>query len=574
MRRPWQLPLAWALAGLVFAVIAIFAPTFLDGLSGVEIFMEFVWMSLPAVTATAALLILIPRPGNPIGWVLMLWAAGMVLSGISAIPLAGFDQAPESPGFWLLAATWFNWSSWVLLIYPIYHLLLIFPTGHLPSPRWRWLVWLEVGSLIGFALLTLFSETLETDSGDWVIANPVGFIDSASWSAIVLAILQLVLTFGSGASTLFRYRRAEAVERQQLKWLLYAAALFVVVFASTVVISDWAALPLVLDVLFALSIAAVPVAIAVAVLRFRLYDIDLVISRTLVYGALALTITGVYVAVVVGIGSLLSGDNETMLPFVATFIIAVVFQPLRRRLQKVANRVAYGRRATPYEALSDFSHRLSATDDNLLEQVVRSLADGTSAKQAAVWVRQGDVLVRSRTWPTEEPATEAEVAGIGVETIPGTDHTAWVTHEGERLGALTLRFPRGLQPTPTDERLMTELASGMGLALQNLMLTRSLRDRVEELRESRRRLVAAQDETRRRLERDLHDGAQQQLVALKVKLSLARRMAVGSVSPRAADILEGLNARPRPPSNRCEPWRGASIRRFWRRRDWDRRSPP
>jgi signal transduction histidine kinase len=131
---------------------------------------------------------------------------------------------------------------------------------------------------------------------------------------------------------------------------------------------------------------------------------------------------------------------------------------------------------------------------------------------------------------------------VGVEGFPGVDRLAWVTHDGERLGALTLSFPRGQAPTPVDERLLSELAAGMGLALRNSVLTESLRLRIEELRESRRRIVAVQDQTRRQLERDLHDGAQQQLVALKVKLALARRLAANGAAPRTAEVLEGLNA--------------------------------
>jgi signal transduction histidine kinase len=136
---------------------------------------------------------------------------------------------------------------------------------------------------------------------------------------------------------------------------------------------------------------------------------------------------------------------------------------------------------------------------------------------------------------------------VGVEVIEadgilGVDRVAWVTHDGERLGALTLSFPRGQAPTPIDERLLGELAAGMGLALRNSVLTESLRGRIEELRESRRRIVAVQDQTRRQLERDLHDGAQQQLVALKVKLALARRLAANGAAPRTAEVLEGLNA--------------------------------
>jgi signal transduction histidine kinase len=196
--------------------------------------------------------------------------------------------------------------------------------------------------------------------------------------------------------------------------------------------------------------------------------------------------------------------------------------------------------------LSDFARRLSATDEGLIDQVSRSLADGTSAESAAVWVRVGDGFERSSVWPPDGGSDggvgAVDPVPVGVEQIPGVDRTVWVTHDGERLGALTLTFPRGQAPTSVDDRLLGELAAGMGLALRNAVLTQSLRDRIEELRESRRRIVAVQDQTRRRLERDLHDGAQQQLVALKVKLALARRLAANAAAPRTSEVLEGLNS--------------------------------
>lgn len=420
--------LAWMMAGGVFGAVILYGVTRLGGVPQGRLASEILWMILPLVPAAAGMLILRSRPENPIGWLLMAWALGIVLAGVSSVPLAGLDQAPDSPGFWMLTAIWFDGASWVFLIYPIFLILLVFPTGRLPSPRWRWLVWLAAVSVVAFGVLTALSEEFEPELGDWTVTNPIGFIGDPFWEEIFplpWTLQLLILTFGSGAAIFSRFRRGSGDERHQIKWLAYAVGVFVVVYTFLAVASDWE-LGATFDILFTLSIMAIPVAIAVAVLRYRLYDIDLVISRTLVYGALALFFTGVYVGIVVGVGSLLGADEAAPLPFVATVLIAVAFQPLRDRFQKVADRVAYGRRATPYEALSEFSRRLSATSDSLLEQVVRSLIDGTSAEQAAVWVRQGDVLIRSRSWPTGD--VEPEAYAVDVENIPGTDRTAWVTH--------------------------------------------------------------------------------------------------------------------------------------------------
>ena len=125
----------------------------------------------------------------------------------------------------------------------------------------------------------------------------------------------------------------------------------------------------------------------IAITKYRLYDIDVIISKTFVYGSLAAFIGGVYVAVVVGIGATLGGgtDPNPVLAVVATALVAVAFQPLRSRLSTVANRIVYGKRATPYEVLSDFSRQVAATDDSLLEPVARSLAEGSAASGAAIW---------------------------------------------------------------------------------------------------------------------------------------------------------------------------------------------
>jgi signal transduction histidine kinase len=248
----------------------------------------------------------------------------------------------------------------------------------------------------------------------------------------------------------------------------------------------------------------------------------LVISRTFVYGMLAAFIAGVYVAVVVGLGRLVGGgdDPNPALAIAATAVLAVSFQPLRSRLQRFANRLVFGRRFTPYEVLADFSNRVGSADEALLVEAAHSLVEGTGAESAAIWVGAWATLTRAAVWPpdvAEEPPPSPLVEEHR-RVFP-------VEHGGRVLGALTLTPPRGQTLDGSDQRLAAELAAAMGLTLSNRELTEALRSRVAELQESRLRLVTVQDETRRRLERDLHDGAQQQLVAMKVKLALAAKVA-------------------------------------------------
>ncbi len=296
-------------------------------------------------------------------------------------------------------------------------------------------------------------------------------------------------------------------------------------------------------------------AIGIAVLKYRLYDIDVVISRALVYGALAAFITLVYVAIVVGIGTLIGsgGQPNLGLSILATAIVAVGFQPARERLQRVANRLVYGRRSTPYEVLSQFSGRVAesyaATD--VLPRMAQVLAEGTGADHATVWLRASGQLRPAATHP--DSVVGYEPLAISDEVLPDfpdASRAIQVRHQDELLGALTVTKRSGESLTPIEDKLLEDLGRQAGLVLKNVGLSADLEARLEDLRASRQRVVAAQDEERRRLERNLHDGAQQNLVALKVNLGLAETLAtrdpakykqlIGQLRSDADDALETL----------------------------------
>jgi signal transduction histidine kinase len=207
----------------------------------------------------------------------------------------------------------------------------------------------------------------------------------------------------------------------------------------------------------------------------------------------------------------------------------VAFQPVRERVQRFANRLVYGRRATPYEALSAFSDQLGAAvpAEDLLPHLARVLADATGAARTQVWLRAGDALRLEAAYPVDDRSdperqrAELPLPPDGLPTFPDATRAFEVSHRGERLGALTLIKRPGEALTPTEGKLAAQLAAQAGLAMRNAGLTDQLRDRMAELRASRKRLVEAADGERRRLERNIHDGAQQQLVALSVMARLA-----------------------------------------------------
>lgn len=292
---------------------------------------------------------------------------------------------------------------------------------------------------------------------------------------------------------------------------------------------------------FRVMFVIVPIALFVALVRFRLWDIDRVMNRTLVYGVLGGVITVTYLGLVVGLGTLIGAGRrlDLFLSIAVTALLAAVFQPLRERARKLANRLVYGRRATPYEVLTNFTERVgnSYAPDQLIPQMAAAVAEGTGAGTADIWVRVDGRLILSASWP-EKPARTSvglDVQGDLLPDFPGVDRAIGVRHRGELLGAITITKPAGETVTPVEERLLQDVAAQAGLVLRNAQLTADLQLRLQQLEESRHRIVAAQDAERRRIERNLHDGAQQNLVALSMKLSLARELA--EHDPAQAQVL-------------------------------------
>lgn len=274
-----------------------------------------------------------------------------------------------------------------------------------------------------------------------------------------------------------------------------------------------------------------------------------VLTRALVYGALAAFIAAVYLVIVAGIGALGAGLRAAHRPslglsILATAVVAVAFQPVRERLEHAANRLVYGKRATPYEALSEFSERVGKTyaAEDLLPRMAQVLADGTGAVRAGIWLKDADELRPAGWWPADAAGLgRVACAGDSVPAAGPADRFALVRHQGELLGALSVTKRPGESLTPTEDKLISDLAAQAGLVLRNVGLTEQLLAQLQELQASRQRIVAAQDDERRRIERDLHDGAQRQLVALAARLGLAESM-VGQDAERERLFVGQLKA--------------------------------
>lgn len=492
--------------------------------------------------ATIGLVIAARAPASPIGWLYAGCGLGMI-TGLTANEFAiRASTNLEVPG-----AAFAQFTSAVALVVSIGALLLallLFPTGHPPTRRWRVVAWtIAAGSAVGVLANAFVPDRFEAGL-DVFVDNPfhISALASFDWLGAVWALAMVssaLLVFGS---IVVRYLRSKGEERQQIRWLTFAAGL-VVVSTGVLLVSGDGTLS---NVMFVITLAAIfvglPAATAIAVLRYRLYDLDVVVKKTVVFG-----ITVVLV-MVVGVVSLLvvSGPltdvapDETVAVGATGLVIGVLVWPLWRLARRIGDRVVYGGRATPYEALTEFSERLAdayATDD-VLPRMAAVLGESTRAASARVWLLVGGEFRSEGTWPADGAEIErVRAAGDVLPSFARADRSVEVRHRGDLLGALTV-VSNANDPIDTGrEALMRDLSAQAGIVLRNVRL-------IEELRASRQRLVAAQDGERRRLERNIHDGAQQQLVALGVKLRLADTL-VDRDPAKAHDLMRQLQAETR-----------------------------
>ena len=427
--------------------------------------------------------------------------------------------------------------------------ILLFPTGRLKSARWRLLVALVIVEIIGGLLARLddpYAIRVGATAQQWVpVALPpaVWPIGAAlSFASGALGWARQLLTLAVAIYLVLRLLSASGEERLQLKWFAYAGTLVIVTLLLQLADNpppfDWLPAPgreavqQFVDSEAAHAIASwsglattlaayvlLPVAVGIAIVRYRLYAIDVVINRTILYGGLAVFVTGAYIIVVAGAGSLL-GQRAGLNPALTVFAIALVAAlliPVRSRMQAVANRAVYGKRARPYDVLSDFARTIGEAEpaDVLLPRMAELLRQGTGAARTEVWVKLADRLQLAATSPQADGVSSSVASIDEVISRPGlAAKVEPVFHETELLGALVVVKARGDELSSVEARLLHDLASQAGLVLVRFRL-------VQDLRDSRTRIVAAQDVERRRIERNLHDGAQQRFVNALLALGMA-----------------------------------------------------
>jgi signal transduction histidine kinase len=493
-------------------------------------------LTYPAVGA----LIASRLPTNPIGW--LFCAIGLIYA-TQRFTIAYADHALlETFALpWGEGAAWYStWIEGFAYITLGVFLMLLFPGGRLPSRRWRILQWVTVSGAAMAALGVAFMPGILYSHR--YVDNPFGIVGVIGGGLTTYGLfgvsrflgmtLLLMSLLAALLSVILRLRHARGNDREQLKWFLFAAVPFTVLGSvegvDTIVgnlTTDFMFEPVYLlyssgllaPVLYleALALLLVPVCTYIAILRYDLYDIDVVINRTLVYGALSACVIGIYVVAVVTLGYLFQAQGNLAVSLSATGLVAVAFQPLRGRLQRGVNRLMYGERDDPYAVISRLGKRLEAAiePEAVLPTVVETIAQALKLPYAAILLEEGEGYrtAASHGSPRGEPVT-----------LP-------LVYQREEIGRLVLspRAP-GEGFSDADRGLLEDLARQAEVAVHAVRLT-------ADLQRSRERLVATREEERLRLRRDLHDGLGAQLAGLNVQAGTIRRLI--PTDPATADEL-------------------------------------
>lgn len=483
---PWVALLLWTATALASVLAPVVGSPATNGL-GAVVLITF---------ATVGAVILLRQPTNLIGWILVLgtvlWALGALGVEYAVRALTGHPHALGAAAEAAVLGTWARAFGWTLMVT---YIPLLFPTGRLPSAHWRPVAYGAAAYLALWSVTALLAPT-PIDDRFSSLHNPFG-VQYASNLANLAIVLSLPILVLCGAALIRRFVHARGEERQQLKWLAYGTALPVILIGLVFATGN-SALP------WQQTVVIIPVAIGIAMLRYHLYDIDLLINRTLVYGSLTACVVALYVLIVGGVGALFQARGSPLIAFVATGLVAVLFQPLRAALQRSVNGMMYGQRDDPYAVISALGQRLEGTlsAGAVLPNIVETVREALTLPYVGITLKQ------------DEEFSPAAASGETEDRLLKFN----LVYQQENVGQLLVSPRRGeLDLSPADYRLLGDLARQAGVAVHAVQLT-------AELQRAREQLVTAREEERRRLRRDLHDGLGPQLGSQTLTLTAVRKL--------------------------------------------------
>jgi signal transduction histidine kinase len=547
--------IAWCIAG-VSAILAV-VDTVLVAVSYELISTEAIgihgWplVNIAALgSAVIGAVILGSQPRQPIGWLLN-------LIGLST----SISLTAESYGAWILqydgpgTAANGHLGAWIaallggpLALACLTVVFLLVPAGSFLSPRWRWVARAAAAGYAGFATgLVMIGPSRINRNAEPVDTGLVA--DILLGGGTILIILMLI---ASVVSLLIRLRRSSGPTRQQVRVVAIGAGsvglalVFLIVGEST---HDgrqswWSSVPLYASYAFLVA------CLAVAVLRYRLYDVEVIVSRALMLAIATGLVAAGYVGLVVVFSGMVGdrADGGIWLSLLATVLVALAFQPARRSVVRLADRLAYGNRAVPYEALADFSRRIgrSPATSHLLPTIAAAAGEAVQADLVIVRVDGEGGAQLTATWPRGLPAPS-----VTFDPTEG-DVLVPVRDESGDLGSISLRLPPGRDVRPVEHRLLSDIAEQAGLALRNDRLQLELAARVRQLDErthllaaSRNRIIGVADTERQRLEAEIGRRVMPAMERLRAEVGEAATGAadaqkIGACSALATEALESL----------------------------------
>ncbi|MCI0712534.1 MAG: GAF domain-containing sensor histidine kinase [Chloroflexi bacterium] len=514
----WHVRLAWLILGLtvLLAVVELpLWPPFVDWYIAhfdlpysplMSMFLAGLNSCSFLMLALLGTLIIFAQPENRIGWLLSGSVFIATLSGLcEKYTVYAYVIAPERELPLRELALWIQ--HWVgLLVLPLLFvaLPLLFPNGRLPSKRWRWFA----RGAIGVTGLMLFIMAFHPDvqiEGMFLLiendlSNPYG-IAALPISLLLLLYLTWILTLLvilpiACLSLVVRYRAADTTTRQQIKWFSLWLAIVIVLF----VVRHFNGLtPNTIDeIALRTAILCLPIVLGISLFKYHLYDIDIIINRTLVYGLLTIIIVGLYILIVGLLGTVFQARGDLLASLVATGVVALSFHSVREQMQRGVNRLMFGQRDEPYSILSRLGQQLKTVTEakSLLPTVVETVAVALKLPYAAITIQQHDQFGLRASYGQAKTPT----------------HSIPLIYQNEKVGQLIVgqRSP-GEPLTPADKRVLEDIARQMGAVVHSVRLT-------SDLQQSRERLVTAREEERRRLRRDLHDGLGPALASQTLKL--------------------------------------------------------
>lgn len=478
--------IAWSLVALYIALAAVgLSLQFLTNTSYTNIAFLALLIIIPVVGIWPAIgaLIISHHPRHPVGWLLSVGllapAFDMFFSGYVAYDINVY--AGTLPGI-TFALIWLEWSSFPFVTTAFTLMLLLFPDGRPFSPFWRKVAWTAVGALLFYLPVQVVHPGPVDPFTGVLLPNPLGAGQSL-WTILeplwLLGLAMLALcNLAAVISLILRLRRARGDERQQIKWLVIPAVVYFshIPFVILALIETNAQILGIAIALVIPSVAGMVIATAFAIFKYRLYDIDLLINRTIVYGSLTILVVGIYILIVGALGTFFQTQGNLVIALLATGIVAVLFQPLRERLQRGVNRLIFGERDDPFEALAQLGRQLETAvpPNDVLPRLVEAIAQTLKLPYVAIQLpaKNEDSIVAEYGNPSPE-----------VTHFP-------LINRGERIGRLVVasRSP-GSSFSPGEMRLLRNIARQAGAAVQAIQLT-------IDLQQSRQRLVTAREEER------------------------------------------------------------------------------